>query len=58
MPVFFAFLVIVFWSRFLLMLQLTKSFGPILRIIIVMISEVLKFLFIWILLLLMIASVA
>ena len=40
-------IVVSMWGRFLLMLQLTKQFGPMLRIIITMISEVVKFLCIW-----------
>ena len=40
------------------MLQLTKSIGPMLRIIITMFSEVLKFLFIWCIVLVCQASVA
>ena len=46
------------WGRFILMLQLTKTFGPILRIIIVMIGDVLKFLFIWTVVLICLASIA
>ena len=48
----------VVWVRFLLMLQLTKVFGPMLRIIIVMIGEVFKFLFIWIIILLTLTSIS
>ena len=48
----------VVWIRFLLMLQLTKVFGPMLRIIIVMIAEVMKFLFIWVIILATLASIS
>ena len=51
-------MVLFIWGRFILMLQLTKSFGPIIRIIIVMIGEVLKFLFIWSIVLVAISSIA
>ena len=55
------FLVIIsfcIWMRFLLMLQLTKIFGPMLRIIITMIGEVLTFLFIWIIILVTLTSIS
>ncbi len=55
---FLACIVAFMWGRFILMLQLTKSFGPMLRIIIVMIGDVLKFLFIWTVLLVLLSSVA
>lgn len=44
------------WLRFLMMLQLTVTFGPMLRIIIAMIGEVVKFLIIWLLVLFTLAS--
>ena len=53
-----AIFVFFMWLRFLMMTQLTKSFGPMLRIIITMFSEVLKFIFIWSILLVLQASVA
>ena len=55
---FLAVISFVVWIRFLLMLQLTKVFGPMLRIIIVMIGEVFKFLFIWLIILVTLASMA
>ena len=55
---FLACIVAFMWGRFILMLQLTRSFGPMLRIIIVMIGDVLKFLFIWSVLLVLLSSVA
>ena len=55
---FLAVITFVVWMRFLLMLQLTKLFGPTLRIIIVMIGEVFKFLFIWLIILVTLASMA
>ena len=42
--VFLAVMITFIWVRFLLMLQLTKSFGPMLRIILTMIGEMIKFL--------------
>lgn len=45
--VFFSVMIVFIWGRFILMLQLTRTFGPMLRIIIVMIGDVLKFLVIW-----------
>ena len=56
--VFLASMILFMWGRFILMLQLTKTFGPMLRIIIVMIGDVLKFLFIWTVMLFCLASVA
>ena len=55
---FLAVMSVFIWGRFLLMLQLTKSFGPMLRIVIVMVSDVLKFLAIWIVILVCLASVS
>lgn len=55
---FLAVIVFLMWGRFLLMLQLTRTFGPMLRIIIVMFGDVLKFLFIWSVMLLCLSSVA
>ena len=46
------------WFRAILTLQLTETFGPILRILIVMFGDVLKFLFLWGIILFMLASVA
>ena len=48
----------VMWARFLLMLQLTKNFGPMLRIIISMLGQVTKFLIIWAVVLVCLSSVA
>ena len=45
--VFLAVMITFIWVRFLLMLQLTKSFGPMLRIILTMIGEMIKFLVIY-----------
>ena len=56
--VFLAAMVVFLWGRFIMMLQLTKTFGPMLRIIIVMFADVLKFLFVWGLVLIMLSSVA
>ena len=56
--IFLAVLVSILWCRFLLMLQLTRQFGPMLRIIIVMITDVSKFLFIWAVVLFCVTSVA
>ena len=56
--IFLAVLIVLFWVRFLLMLQLTRSFGPMLRIIVNMFGDVLKFLFIWSIVMLCLASVA
>ena len=55
---FLAAIVIFMWGRFILMVQLTRSFGPMLRIIFVMIGDTLKVLFIWSVLLLCLSSVA
>ena len=46
------------WVRFILMLQLTRTFGPMLRILISMANDVLKFIFIWGVIIVMITSVA
>ena len=46
------------WGRFLLMLQLTKSFGPMLRIILNMVGEVLRFLLVWTVVLVTLTSVS
>lgn len=51
-------MVLQIWGRFLLMLQLTKSFGPMLRIILNMFGDVLKFLFIWSVVIICLASIA
>lgn len=58
MTIVLAIIITMIWTRFILMLQLTKTFGPILRIIMVMFGDVLKFLFIWSLIILTIASIA
>lgn len=55
---FLAVMVVILWLRFILMLQLTRKFGPMLRILINMVSDVLKFLLIWTLFIIMITSVA
>ena len=55
---FLAVLITAMWGRFILMLTLTRTFGPMLRIIIVMITDVLKFMFIWIILVFLFTSVA
>ena len=55
---FLACIVFFMWIRFIQMLQLTRVFGPILTIIKSMFTEVAKFLFIWIVVLCMLASVA
>jgi len=54
---FLAVMSVFIWGRFLLMLQLTRSFGPMLRIVIVMVGDVGKFLAIWIVILVCLASV-
>ena len=41
--IFLAVLISILWCRFILMLQLTRKFGPMLRIIIVMIVDISKF---------------
>ena len=56
--VFLSIMTVIIWLRFLLMLQLTRTFGPMLRIIISMFGEVLKFLVIWSIVLLCLTSVA
>ena len=55
---FLAAIVFFMWARFILMLQLTKTFGPMLRIIINMFADVFKFLFIWTVILFCMASVS
>lgn len=56
--IFLAVMDVFMWLRFLLMLQLTKSFGPMLRIIISMIGETLKFLAIYAVILLTFSGVS
>ena len=56
--IFLAILLTAMWARFILMLQLTLSFGPLLRIIMIMFKEASKFLFIWLVVLFCLASVA
>lgn len=56
--IFISIMVLQIWGRFLLMLQLTKSFGPMLRIIINMFGDVLKFLVIWTVVMISLASIA
>ena len=51
-------MVVVIWTRFMMMLQLTRSFGPILRIILSMVGEVAKFLVIWSIMLICLSSMA
>ena len=51
-------MVVFIWTRFLLMLQLTRNFGPMLRIILSMAGEVFKFLLIWAVVLVCLTSVA
>ena len=58
LPLFLAVIVFFQWFRFLLMLQLTRTFGPMLRIIIVMFSDVLKFLGLFLIVILCLSSVA
>ena len=58
MFVFLAVMVVFMWGRLLVMLQLNRLFGPMLRIIISMIGEVLKFLLIWMVVLICQTSVA
>ena len=55
---FLAIMVIILWTRFLLMLQLTRTFGPMLRILLNMAGDVLRFLVIQSVLLIMVTSVA
>ena len=55
---FLAAMVVFLWLRFLLMLQLTKTFGPMLRILISMFTEVFKFIFIWLIVIICFTSVA
>lgn len=55
---FLAVIIFLMWSRFLLQMQLTRTFGPMLRIITVMVGDVFKFLAIWSVLLALLASVA
>ena len=56
--VFLAGMIVILWLRFIMMLQLTKRFGPMLRIIIVMVGDVLTFLFVWILVLMCLSAAA
>ena len=51
-------MVTIMWTRFILMLLLTRTFGPMITIIKHMFWDVEKFLFIWIVVLSMLASVA
>ena len=53
---FLACMVFVMWGRFVAMLQLTRTFGPMLRIIINMLSEIAKFVFIYFIGLVILAS--
>ncbi len=55
---FLAAMSVFIWGRFLMMLQLTKSFGPMLRIVIAMVGDVLKFLLIWGVILICLASIS
>ena len=55
---FLSIMVVFIWTRFLLMLQLTRNFGPMLRIILSMAGEVFKFLLIWAVVLVCLTSVA
>jgi len=55
---FLAAIIFFMWSRFILQMQLTRTFGPMLRIIIVMVGDVFKFLTIWSVLLALLASVS
>ena len=55
---FLSIMVVFMWVRFLLMLQLTRTFGPMLRILLNMAGDVLKFLTIWAVFIIMITSVA
>ena len=56
--IFLAVLVVALFCRLILMLQLTKGFGPTLRIIFTMVSDMMKFLFIWAIVIVMLASCA
>ena len=56
MLVFLSLIVIALYIRFLLMLQLTKNFGPTLRIIITMVQDMTKFLIIWLILFILLAT--
>ncbi len=51
-------MIIIMWLRFLLMLQLTKTFGPLLRTSLVMLGDAFKFLFIWLVVLALLSSIA
>ena len=51
-------MIVIMWLRFLLMLQLTKTFGPLLRTSIVMLGDAFKFLFIWLVVLFLLSSIA
>lgn len=53
---FLACMVFVMWGRFVVMLQLTRTFGPMLRIIINMLGEISKFLSIYFICLCILAS--
>ena len=53
-----AFLDIFIWGRFLMMLQLTRTFGPMIRIILSMFGEVFKFLALSLIVLVCTSSVA
>ena len=55
---FLSVMVVLMWGRFILMLQLTRMFGPMLRILLNMGGDVMKFLFIWAVVIVMISSVA
>ena len=57
--IYFLAVVIAFmWARFILMLKLTRTFGPMLTIIAQMLGKVGKFLFIWFVILSVLSSVA
>ena len=49
---------LLMWIRFLSMLSLTRIFGPMLRIIVAMFGDVVKFLFVFSVVLIILASVA
>ena len=50
-------MIFLIWARLILMMQLTSTFGPLLRIIAQMIGEVTKFLGIWSIILAILSSV-
>ena len=54
--IFLACIVCALWTRLLLMLQLTKSLGPTLRIIIAMVIDCMRFLFIWLIVIVCLGS--